>query len=156
MQEGSGEDSEVRLQATGDYEVGYGRPPIPTRFKKGQSGNRRGRPKGSKNIATYLDEILQERVSVREGGKIKRMSRVQAMLHNVTLKAMKGDHKALSSIIALARTSGLLDQVTKDNGGPYGALLVEIPADNSLEAVSERIRKNQDELQARVEKHVKY
>jgi len=72
------------------------------------------------------------------------------------LNAMKGDSKALSSIIALARTGGLLDQITKDNEGPYGALLVTIPADHNLETFEKRVKKQQDELQARVEKHVKY
>jgi len=39
--------------------VGYGNPPKESRFKKGQSGNRRGRPKGSKNLKTDLTEELQ-------------------------------------------------------------------------------------------------
>ena len=39
-----------------DYKVGYKRPPLHTRFQKGQSGNPRGRPKGSKNFSTLLSE----------------------------------------------------------------------------------------------------
>jgi hypothetical protein len=37
-----------------DETVGYGRPPKHTRFQTGQSGNRRGRPKGAPNLATAL------------------------------------------------------------------------------------------------------
>src|SRR6202030_3462192 len=51
-----------------DYEVGYGKPPRHTRFKKGRSGNPRGRPNGSKNLSTLLSETLSEPVIVAENG----------------------------------------------------------------------------------------
>jgi hypothetical protein len=152
MQEDSGEDSKVRLQATGDYEVGYGRPPKSTRFKKGQSGNPKGRQKGTKNIATYVEIALQQRVLVREGGKDKRRTKADVIARRAVVKAMTGDLKPLLDLTKMSHS----DQAPKDGGGPHGALLVEIPADNSLDAVAERVRKNQDELQARVKKHVKY
>ena len=41
-----------------DYEIGYGRPPKHTQFKKGQSGNPEGRPKGIKSLSTELDDEL--------------------------------------------------------------------------------------------------
>ena len=47
---------------TGDYEVGYGKPPRHSRFVKGQSGNPRGRPAGAKNFTTLLEEALNEPV----------------------------------------------------------------------------------------------
>jgi hypothetical protein len=50
------------------FEAGYGKPPRHTRFKKGQSGNPRGRPKGSKNLTTLLTEALNEPVIVAENG----------------------------------------------------------------------------------------
>jgi Family of unknown function (DUF5681) len=45
--------------------TGYGRPPIEHRFKPGQSGNPRGRPKGKKNEATILHELLNRKITVR-------------------------------------------------------------------------------------------
>ena len=148
MDEETEKDRKAKRQPTGDYGVGYCRPPEATQFKKGQSGNRRGRPKGTKNIATHLNEILQERISVREGGKVRTMSKAEAMLQKVTHRAMMGDPKALSSIIALARMSGLLDQVTKDNGGATGVLLVGLQQGETLESFEKRCRKQQLELQA--------
>ena len=52
-----------------DYKVGYKRPPLHTRFRKGQSGNPRGRPRGSKNFSTLLTEALNEPVVVTEDGR---------------------------------------------------------------------------------------
>ena len=49
-----------------DYQVGYGKPPRHTRFKRGQSGNPRGRPREAKNLPTLLTEALNERVIVAE------------------------------------------------------------------------------------------
>jgi hypothetical protein len=46
----------------GDYEVGYAKPPVKTRFAPGQSGNPRGRPKGSKN-RKGLPSLNEERLS---------------------------------------------------------------------------------------------
>ncbi len=46
-------------------DVGYGRPPTEHQFKPGKSGNRRGRPKGSKNEATLINEILNRKIEVR-------------------------------------------------------------------------------------------
>src|SRR5580700_2307294 len=51
-----------------DYEVGYGKPPRPTRFKRGQSGNPRGRSSGAKNLKTLLSDALNERVTVSKNG----------------------------------------------------------------------------------------
>ena len=41
-----------------EYEVGYGKPPKDSQFKKGESGNKRGRPKGVKNLKTEVDAPL--------------------------------------------------------------------------------------------------
>jgi hypothetical protein len=62
-----------------DYEVGHGKPPRHTRFKKGQSGNPRGRPKGSKNLPTLLTEALNEPVVVAENGKRSATADLRAM-----------------------------------------------------------------------------
>ncbi len=55
-----------------DYKVGFGKPPIEPQYKKGQSGNPRGRPKGSRNHKTILQEIAYEKHPYREGGRAKK------------------------------------------------------------------------------------
>ena len=62
-------------EKTGDYEVGYGKPPPHTRFAKGQSGNPRGRPCGAKNFTTLLEEALDEAVTVTENGGRRKVSK---------------------------------------------------------------------------------
>jgi hypothetical protein len=57
------------------YEVGFGKPPAHSRFKKGQSGNPWGRPAGAKNLKTLLNEALNERVIVAENGRRRKISK---------------------------------------------------------------------------------
>jgi hypothetical protein len=148
-------DSKEKRQLTGDYGVGYCRPPEATQFKKGQSGNRKGRPKGTKNIATYVKIALQQRVLVRERGKVKQRTKADIIARNAVVKAMKGDVTPLLKLKAMDPSDRQLDHDTKDNGGATGALLVPIPQGHSLETFAESLRKSQDKLQAEVKKHVK-
>ena len=61
-----------------DYPVGYARPPVATRFQKGQSGNPRGKaPRASRTTATVLIEKLDTKVSARDGGRQKRMTKFE-------------------------------------------------------------------------------
>ncbi len=89
------------LKASGDHEVGYKKPPKHTRFKRGQSGNPRGRPKGSRNLKTELAEELQELISVREGGTRRTISKQRAMLKGLTAKAVQGDARAANLLLNL-------------------------------------------------------
>jgi|HubBroStandDraft_4_1064222.scaffolds.fasta_scaffold62768_1 hypothetical protein len=73
--------------------VGYGHPPIATRFRKGQSGNPKGRPKGSKNFRTLLDQALNEKVNINENGRRKAISKRQAGAKHVANKIASGDIK---------------------------------------------------------------
>jgi len=80
-------------------EKGYKRAPKAHQFKSGQSGNPRGRPKGTRNLSTDLAEISSRRVSIRENGKERRISRQEAILLSLYTKALHGDVRAAMSII---------------------------------------------------------
>ena len=71
----------------GDYDVGYGRPPAATRFKKGRSGNPKGRPRGSKDFLTVLDQAFDEKVTVQERGRERPQNIVGIRV------AVAGDHQ---------------------------------------------------------------
>jgi Family of unknown function (DUF5681) len=83
------------------YDVGYGRPPEGKRFRKGESGNPKGRPRGSKNIATLLDEELSERVPVNENGKRKTITMRKAITKQTVRKAASGNEKFIKQVFEL-------------------------------------------------------
>ncbi len=70
-------------------------------FRPGRSGNPRGRPKGPLTLRSELEQILKERIGVREGGKQKRISRREALFLKLVEQALHGDLKAASTIIGL-------------------------------------------------------
>ena len=82
-----------------DYEVGYGKPPRSTRFKKGQSGNPRGRPSGSKNLSTLLSEALNEPVTVTENGRRRKVSKREAIIKQLVNQSANGDWRAVKLLL---------------------------------------------------------
>jgi hypothetical protein len=84
-------------------QVGYGSPPESTRFKKGVSGNPKGRPKGSVNVATSFAKALREKVVINERGQRKTVTKLEAALKQLVNKAASGDLRALRQLIELAR-----------------------------------------------------
>jgi hypothetical protein len=88
-----------------NYLVGYKKPPRATQFKKGQSGNPNGRPKGSKNFATHIAAIAARKVSVHEKGKERRISMIEAILLKLMAKALGGDMAATRLAISLMQVS---------------------------------------------------
>jgi hypothetical protein len=77
-----------------ETDVGYGRPPKHAQFKPGQCGNPKGRPRGSISFKAMLRKIFKEKVTFREGNRIKKISKLEAIQRALVHKAMKGDPKA--------------------------------------------------------------
>lgn len=90
-----------------NYDVGDCKPPVHTRFQKGQSGNPKGRPKGARNLKTDLAEELAERVSITENGRQRKVSKQRLVLKSQVAKAIKGDTRAADLVVRmLAQTMG--------------------------------------------------
>ena len=80
-------------------DVGYGRPPHHSQFKKGQSGNPKGRPKGSKNLSTYIEQELKQKITVTENGVRKCIPKKQAIAKQFVNKAASGDLKTVPLLL---------------------------------------------------------
>lgn len=87
---------------SGDYEVGYGKPPVSGQFKKGQSGNPNGRPKGAKSLGTIVQTELATRLSITLDGQSKQVSRLEALVMKLMQDALAGDAKAQAHMLKLA------------------------------------------------------
>lgn len=83
----------------GERKVGYRRPPSSSRFKKGTSGNPRGRPKG-RTIRPPYDAVLGQLVTVREDGRERRLTAAEAFLLHITKRGLEGDGAAARSAMA--------------------------------------------------------
>jgi len=103
-----------------NYTVGKGRPPLSTRWKPGQSGNPKGRPKGAKNMTTYFNEALNKKIEIMERGKLRKVTSREAIALKIISMALKGEPKAISLIfskepeIAAAVERANIPTITKD------------------------------------------
>jgi hypothetical protein len=103
------------------YEVGYGKPPIKSQFKKGKSGNPGGRPKIQnelpRDFQTSLGNELKALITVTENGKKKKMPQLQAVIKSQIAHAINGDKTATKHILDLAQK--LPPNAFEDDGVTY-------------------------------------
>ena len=110
------------------YTIGFGKPPIGSRFKRGISGNPKGRPKHSKNLKTLIRQALTAPIAVKEGAHSRRVSKLEGVVLRQLQGALKGNDRAALAIIKMATQMGFLDD-------PVGGDSSEAP----LSASDERI-----------------
>lgn len=77
------------------YEVGYKRPPQEHRFKPGQSGNPKGRPKKNNNFAEDVLEEMSEVITIQENGKLKRITKKRALAKRLIADSLSGKISAI-------------------------------------------------------------
>lgn len=101
----------IHLPPLTDYDVGYRKPPESTRFKPGQSGNPKGRPKGARNrpqtqaarIIDLMREATERQVTILEGGKKIRITAREAVTRRLVVDAMQGKVGAAKVVTAILR-----------------------------------------------------
>lgn len=112
----------------GDDQVGYGKPPKEYKFRKGQSGNPKGRPKKTKKTPMEeFGDMISEEVEVRSNGSPHRMSRNELFVRRLFEDVIKGKQRAIKPWLKLAGQAGLL----KPPPNPFptsGVLRINVPA----------------------------
>ena len=107
-------------EMTRDYEVGYGKPPLHTRFQKGKSGNPRGRPRGKKNMSTLLSTALNASIVVVTNGRRKKITKREAIVTQLVNKSAAADLKATQMVLTMLR-----ELESQDDGSADPAVFTE-------------------------------
>lgn len=113
-------DNDDHRESETEYSVGYKKPPRPSRFNKGKSGNPGGRPVGSRNLRTLFEDALDETVIVSENGRRRVISKREAISKQLVNKAASGDARSIKLLVDLlqrANTNGeaYSDEITLDD-----------------------------------------
>ena len=118
-----------------EYDVGYRKPPKHKQFKPGQSGNPRGRPKGSKNESTILHGILHRKIKIQDGGCSRQVTILEAMLTRFAQDSLKGNVKSAAFLLNRYGTlvSGEIEQsgLSSDDQAVLEAFVARHKADPS-------------------------
>ncbi len=123
-----------------EYTVGYRRPPSHAQFKKGQSGNPRGRIKKTKSFLALLADELEERVLINEGGTKKWITKREALAKQFANKGAAGDLKAVKLL------AEILQHLDKVRGTDFRSEVVQ-----SGSSARERIRAKLDKIAKAIE-----
>lgn len=97
---------------TNKNKVGYCSPPKKNQWKQGQSGNPKGRPKGAKNLETVVVQEALAVIAIKEGNKILKITKVEALMKRMIAKGIQGDNKAAK--IALDLIGQHLPQIDQE------------------------------------------
>ena len=84
-----------------DYKVGPGRPPLHTRFRKGQSGNPGGRR--TKQLPALLADALNETVFVTIDGERREITKREAIVHQLVNKSTTADLRATKMLFDMMK-----------------------------------------------------
>lgn len=101
------------------YEVGYCKPPKHTQFSKGQSGNPKGRPKGSQNLSTVLQKVARQRVKVTSNGSSRSMTKLEAAATQLSNQAAFGEPRAIRDLLYWHRLCEEPTQTDPAQPGPH-------------------------------------
>ncbi len=85
-----------------DYEVGYGKPPKNTQFKKGKSGNPKGRPKDEPIEMSFfrtLEQCLDRQITIKSvDGKPLYIQKKALIIERLLNQCANGDTKSIRAL----------------------------------------------------------
>lgn len=98
-----------------NYFVGKGNPPKKHQFKPGQSGNPKGRPKGSKNVHHVLTKILGEKITITDAGKKMVVDKLEGAIRVMVNKSFDGSPASLKLLLEVLENGGVSEQSLEEN-----------------------------------------
>lgn len=101
-------------------------PPKASQFKKGVSGNPKGRPPGSKNLRTIFEEAAADQVIATIGGKPRKISKLQAAVMQLATKAAGGDPKSMGQFLEWFDDMEKRASTARPTQFPFGELDLEV------------------------------
>jgi Family of unknown function (DUF5681) len=122
---GAGQKAGTESGSGSTYEIGYGKPPKQYQFPRGRSGNPRGRPKGAKNTATLLREILDRKITFRSETGVRKISVREAMLTRVAEHALDGDTKSVAFLLQRDDASDSAEDRANNGAAPEEQEIIE-------------------------------
>jgi hypothetical protein len=118
-------------KASSSDSVGYRRPPKQHQFKPGQSGNPKGRPKGTPTLQEVMVREAAKHVKLKQGDKIIVVPKLEALARRVFNKALEGDLAAARMIFQLA--GGPAEPATAESAESFA-----LPDDNAIQRMLRR------------------
>ena len=138
-------NSSTPAESNPSYRVGYQNPPKHTQFKKGQSGNPKGRPKSNGSLFQFVGDMMQEPLPMMSGGNT--MSKLEGFLRSLIKKASAGHVPSFRRFMKLARKAKLFDRPQDEPCN--GVVRVKYNA-TILRAQTAQMRAERDAILARV------
>ena len=110
------------------------KPPHHTRFKPGQSGNPKGRPRGSVNFRTLIERELRKTVVITENGRQKRLAKNEVIIRRLAHDGIKGEYRAIELLMKLLGP-------TQANDSENPTEEFAMPGKDALKAIAKRLNK---------------
>ena len=124
---------------SGDYEVGYGKPPKSGQIKKGERRNPKGRPKAKNSGSTDISEVLNAPVKVTTRGKAQEMGPFEAGFRKIAKRAVEGHLPSILKFIRICEEYGVLAPPPAATGGGVIFAPKGMEVHEWLESVTEEV-----------------
>jgi hypothetical protein len=131
------------------YETGYGKPPVHSRWKKGQSGNPSGRPKRQKSIEETYKELLSEMVEIRVHGTVRKATMLEAIIRSDVVQATK-DARVRKAVLERAAKDAI-NSINRDDARQQLLAMVE----KRIAEIDRQQQEEEEEAKAKAEQDKK-
>lgn len=97
------DESEKRMRpkrVAGDYEVGYGKPPVGGQFGPGRPGNRNGRPRHARTVEEAITRILPRKLTGKRARRARPRTWAELIAEQIVMGAINGDQNMIGELQA--------------------------------------------------------